>query len=593
MRRLYLILILILPLFAKNILILNSYSINLDWTKSELEGILNKLKNRSDLKIYTEFMDTKVFRPTPQRLKNFYSYLSDKYKKIKFDIIITTDDNALNFIRKYKNRSIFKKAKVFFAGVNNLCLAEHLDKNIYAGVFEKKEPLVNLKFIKKIDPEIKTIYVVADNSNSAKSVMKEYQQAFKNIKKFDFVYINNKNLEEIVERIKKAPIHSSMMLLTPFSFALQGSHINYRYAIMFLSEYFNRPIVIHTDLLANIPKTNIVGGKVTDGITQGEEVAQKVIEYLSGKKMRDIGFTFEKANQMYLNVKNLEKFGINAYSLNFDNPIFVNKPDTFFEMYREWIISAIILFFIIVVVLIILFMKNIQLHRYNVKIKKMNKTLEDKIHEAIKEIKKRDTQFENYKEEAFRKIIDGIVFQLKYPIKKLHAEIKEDNLKDLTKYLSDKIDEFETLFVKKEKKEEFSVKSSLEYVVSIAKPYLDIYNISLKIKGEDFIIRADKNQFEQLILNILKSITEASTQPDIDLEINLDKKNKTLEIKELNNSLNNELFDKILEPVFVNKIENNSALGLLFSKIVLENNFNGAINLKKDKNGAFFEIKLI
>lgn len=593
MRRLYLILILILPLFAKNILILNSYSINLDWTKSELEGILNKLKNRSDLKIYTEFMDTKVFRPTPQRLKNFYSYLSDKYKKIKFDIIITTDDNALNFIRKYKNRSIFKKAKVFFAGVNNLCLAEHLDKNIYAGVFEKKEPLVNLKFIKKIDPEIKTIYVVADNSNSAKSVMKEYQQAFKNIKKFDFVYINNKNLEEIVERIKKAPIHSSMMLLTPFSFALQGSHINYRYAIMFLSEYFNRPIVIHTDLLANIPKTNIVGGKVTDGITQGEEVAQKVIEYLSGKKMRDIGFTFEKANQMYLNVKNLEKFGINAYSLNFDNPIFVNKPDTFFEMYREWIISAIILFFIIVVVLIILFMKNIQLHRYNVKIKKMNKTLEDKIHEAIKEIKKRDTQFENYKEEAFRKIIDGIVFQLKYPIKKLHTEIKEDNLKDLTKYLSDKIDEFETLFVKKEKKEEFSVKSSLEYVVSIAKPYLDIYNISLKIKGEDFIIRADKNQFEQLILNILKSITEASTQPDIDLEINLDKKNKTLEIKELNNSLNNELFDKILEPVFVNKIENNSALGLLFSKIVLENNFNGAINLKKDKNGAFFEIKLI
>ncbi len=593
MRRLYLILILILPLFAKNILILNSYSINLDWTKSELEGILNKLKNRSDLKIYTEFMDTKVFRPTPQRLKNFYSYLLDKYKKIKFDIIITTDDNALNFIRKYKNRSIFKKAKVFFAGVNNLCLAEHLDKNIYAGVFEKKEPLVNLKFIKKIDPEIKTIYVVADNSNSAKSVMKEYQQAFKNIKKFDFVYINNKNLEEIVERIKKAPIHSSMMLLTPFSFALQGSHINYRYAIMFLSEYFNRPIVIHTDLLANIPKTNIVGGKVTDGITQGEEVAQKVIEYLSGKKMRDIGFTFEKANQMYLNVKNLEKFGINAYSLNFDNPIFVNKPDTFFEMYREWIISAIILFFIIVVVLIILFMKNIQLHRYNVKIKKMNKTLEDKIHEAIKEIKKRDTQFENYKEEAFRKIIDGIVFQLKYPIKKLHAEIKEDNLKDLTKYLSDKIDEFETLFVKKEKKEEFSVKSSLEYVISIVKPYLDIYNISLKIKGEDFIIRADKNQFEQLILNILKSITEASTQPDIDLEINLDKKNKTLEIKELNNSLNNELFDKILEPVFVNKIENNSALGLLFSKIVLENNFNGAINLKKDKNGAFFEIKLI
>ena len=88
-------------------------------------------------------MDTKIFRPTPIRMYNYYYYLNNKYKNIKFDIIITTDDNALNFVRKYKNYPLFKNTKIFFCGVNNLNLADKLDKKIYTGVFEKKEPLAN------------------------------------------------------------------------------------------------------------------------------------------------------------------------------------------------------------------------------------------------------------------------------------------------------------------------------------------------------------------------------------------------------------------------------------------------------------------
>jgi uncharacterized membrane protein len=590
LRKIVLFLIFIGFLFAKNVLILNSYSINLSWTKSELEGILEKLNNRSDLKIYTEFMDTKVFRPTPKRLNDFLEYLKHKYKNIHFDIVITTDDNALNFVRENKNIPQFVNAKVFFAGVNNLALAKELDKNIYAGVFEKKEPLVNLKFIKSIDPEVSMVYVVADNSNSAKSVMKEYKNAYKNIKNINFEYINEKNLEKVLEKVKNYNSHTAMMLLTPFSFNLQGGHLNYKYAIMLISEYFKRPIVIHTDLLSDIPKTNIVGGKVTDGLTQGREVAKKVIEYLSGKDMKDIGFIFEKANKMYLNVKNLEKFGVNAYSLNFDNAVYVNKPDTFYEMYREWIISFAILFFIIIVIMVILFMKNRQLKKYNVKIKNMNKTLEDKINKAIEEIKKRDLEIENYKEEAYRKIIDAIVFQLKYPIKKLDENINDEKLKELSGYLSEKIDEFENLFVKKEEKE-FSIKEVIKYILSISAPILEAYNITVNIKGDDFKIKANKAQFEQMLMNILKSIKDFSELDKIKIEIELNAKEKTIYIKEINNSLNKDIFDKILNPLA--KIENESALGLYFSKIVLEDSFNGAISLKNDKNHIFFEIKLI
>ncbi|GAB6044689.1 hypothetical protein JCM11957_02870 [Caminibacter profundus] len=579
----------------KNVLILNSYSIKFAWTKTELEGILNQINDRKDLKIYIEFMDTKVFRPTVIRLANFYDYLKNKYQNKKFDIVITTDDNALNFIRKYKETYLFNKSKIFFAGVNNLELAKVLDKKVFAGVFEKKEPLVNLKFIKKIDPKIDTIYVIADNSNSAKSVMKEYKNAYKNIKNIKFIYINEKNLDNVLEQIKLYSKHSAMMLLTPFSFCLNSRHINYKYSIVLISQYFNKPIVIHTDLLANIEKTNIVGGKVTDAFSQGREVAKKVIDYLNGKDMKSIGFTFEKANKMYLNVKNLNKFGVNAYKLNFDNVVYVNKPNSFFEIYKEWIISFGVLFFTIVVIVIILFIKNVQLKKYNSKIKNMNKTLEDKIQAAIDEIKKRDKEISLYKEEAFRRIINGIIFQLKYPIKKLETLDINNEAKEMVEFLSNKIDEFEKIFVNDEKVN-FSVKNSIEYIVSLVKPYFDSYNIKIKIIGDDFYINANRVMFEQMFINFLKGTKiffEENGIESPEINIILDSKTKTIKIEETIFGLKREFFEKIMDSTMVKQISKPHSFGVYFSKIVLENFLNGTISLENYKNNVIFKITLL
>jgi len=104
-------------LFAKNVLIINSYSIQLDWTKGELEGILKKLKKRSDVKSYVEFMDTKVFRPTPIRKYNFFEYLkfgsypavitanTEKEKKIKLASIV--EDYFYKDVRNLLNKVDF------------------------------------------------------------------------------------------------------------------------------------------------------------------------------------------------------------------------------------------------------------------------------------------------------------------------------------------------------------------------------------------------------------------------------------------------------------------------------------------------------
>ncbi len=103
-------------LSAKDILILNSYRESWPWTKIQNDTIVKNLKNSQfkDLKIYTEFMDTKIFRPNPKREKILIDYYKKKYEGISFDIVFVTDDNAINFVRKYKKEDIFKNSKVSY-----------------------------------------------------------------------------------------------------------------------------------------------------------------------------------------------------------------------------------------------------------------------------------------------------------------------------------------------------------------------------------------------------------------------------------------------------------------------------------------------
>ena len=514
-----LFLVLVVLLYSKNVLIINSYSMKLLWTKEELEGIFSVLKDKPNINLYIEFMDTKVFRPTPERLKLFYKYLKSKYKNTPVDIIITTDDNALNFVRKYK---IFKNAKVFFCGVNNLNLK--LNRNLYAGVFEKKEPLENLKLLEKVVPNLKYVYVVSDDSTSGNSVLKEYKEALKGIKKYKFIYVNSKSLEEILAKIRKATNNSGMLLLTPLSFYLNNEHINYKYAIALISEYFNHPIVIHSDLYLKLKNNNIVGGKVTDGYIQGKIVAQKVLEYLNGKSMRDIGFTYEKANTLYLNVKNLEKFGINAYDLGYKDAVYINKPDTFYFKYRNWIISFFTVFVMVIIFSIVLFFKNRQLRKYNVKISKLNKELEDKIFNVISVSQKKQI----YNDEKVIKFIRNFIFQFKYPIEKLKGDSFEVN------YLKEKIFELENLIME----------DSCEGV--FLKDILKEFNY--EIKGSDLKIYANKEKIKNIFEGIFKVFEKELN--DCLKEIKLVINGKNLEIKLFHNCKKSFL-DKIFASLYL------------------------------------------
>ncbi|GAX88164.1 conserved hypothetical protein [Lebetimonas natsushimae] len=578
--------------FATNVLILNSYSVKLKWTRNELQGILEELKNK-DLNIYIEFMDTKIFRPTPKRLKYLYEYLFQKYRKIPFDIVIVTDDNALNFVREHLNSPIFINAKVFFAGINNLDLVNILDRNRFCGVFEKKEPLVNLNFARKI-VDLKTFYVVGDDSTSAKIVMNQYKKAYKNFKNIEFIYINEKYLSHILYYFKdNFSKNSAMMLINPFSFIFNEQHISYEKAIQLLSKIYNRPIIVHTDILTNIKNSNIVGGRVNDSKNQGKIAAVKVKKYLNGEKINNIGFTFEKANKMYLNVLNLEKFGVNAYDLGYKEAIYVNAPQTIWEQYKNQLIFVILFIVYLILIIFILIYKNRLKEKLNIELQK-------RIDKAVKDIQKKDRLLANHsKFLAMSEMIGAVAHQWRQPLNALALNLQvlpdiKDNEKfenlinknlKIIEFMSKTIDNFINFFKSTENIVNFSVKSAIFETIELIDAQLKSKGIKIIIKGEDFYIKGNKNQFRQVVLNLINNSKDAFLNQD-EKEIKIILKSKIKKIYILDNAggIDNKILERIFEPYFTTK-DSGSGLGLYISKIILEKYFNATLEIKNTKIG--------
>ena len=610
MQKLVFILLFTIHLFGVNILILNSYSPTLKWTSIQTHTLIDKLEqNVKNLNLYVECMNTKQFRPTPKRYKNHISYLKNKYNKLEFDIVIITDDNALNFVRMYKNESIFKKAKIFFEGINNLSLANKLDKSIYAGVFEKKNPLSNLEIAKKIKPNLKTVYVVSDASTSGNKTIKEYKNAFKQIKNINFIYLNSANIDFIIKMIKNYEKDSVLMLLTFGSMHNNNYNntINMPKVPQMLSKYYNNPILVHADIYANIPHTNIVGGDCTDAKQQATLNTNKVFEYLNGKKMENIGFTLKGANEIYLNVKNLQKFGVNAYKLNIKDAIYVNKPTSFYEIYKIQIISTIVIIILILIFIIILAHKNREINQ-------LNKHLKEEIKKEIKANRKKEQiLFQQSKLAAMGEMIGAIAHQWRQPLNALSLNIQllvddyldnkidkkylenfESKQIEIIQFMSKTIDDFRNFFSQDKEKINFSLKESVEEVIKLIDKQLQDHNIKIELISDTSEVRGYKNEFKQVILNLINNAKDAIVENHIlNGKIEIIIKNNTIFVRDNGGGIPEKIKERIFEPYFTTKDQGKgTGIGLYMSKIIIEEHLGGSLSFKNTNSGTEFIIDL-
>lgn len=335
---------------CRNILILNSYHKGLSWTDGETEGILSQLKDAGlDCCTSVEYMDWKRY-PTEENLKHIYESLKFKYANQDIDIIITTDDSALDFA--LKNRAeLFSDAPIVFCGVNEEGIRE-ITKGYsrFTGVTEIIDPVNTVKAALEINPELKEILIIFDNSESGLSTGSTTIQTIKRLNpEIKIRTLNEKSLEDMLVEVGRAPADSAILITTYYS-DQYGTASGFENLVREVSKVSKAPIYHLYDFgLGN----GAVGGCVLSGKAEGENAGRLAVRILKGESVSDIPVKTLQNIRYIFDYKQLVKFNIPMYKIPKGSEI-INLPNTFFREHRTIVITALIIFTLLILFIVIL-----------------------------------------------------------------------------------------------------------------------------------------------------------------------------------------------------------------------------------------------
>ncbi|MCJ8327132.1 MAG: cache domain-containing protein [Campylobacterales bacterium] len=197
-------------------------------------------------------------------------------------------------------------------------------------------------------------------------------------------------------------------------------------------------------------------------------------------------------------------------------------------------------------------------------------------------------------------ILMGLKF--KHLMGKLDSECMDTKAKEAEKvidYMSHTIDDFRNFFMPRKEKQEFVLLAALSSISTIISSTLTNYKIDLIISIEEEVkIYTYLNEFEQVVLNIISNAKDVLISNNIkDPYIKITVKNEVdsiiLYIEDNGGGVQVEPKSKIFDPYFTTKSDSEgTGIGLYMSKIIVEKNMNGKLDVKNSNEGAIFSIYL-
>ncbi len=341
----------------RSILYLNSYHDGYPWSDNELEGIrsvLHKTEFTIDLQI--EYLDSK--RHSYQTIKDaLFLLYQEKFDKENFDIIITSDNNALKFVEEFRD-ALFPGVPVVFCGINDSSVIPQKCDNI-TGIIENLEPLATFDIAKKLHPEKEKVIIFDGDPSTDHTIAKQVIKKLKDSQyPLEIEYWGAISLEESMKRIKNMSQNAFLFVL-PWYQREQGNLYTSQEIMTVISQKSEVPIYTSWNFLLG---SGTVGGKMISGYQHGREAATLALRILQGEKAETIPICEAASGKYSFDCSILQKLGIDENLLP-QNATIINRPDFSYELPRELFWTIIISCALLGIALITSMISNAQRRR--------------------------------------------------------------------------------------------------------------------------------------------------------------------------------------------------------------------------------------
>ncbi|MCB8963697.1 MAG: response regulator [Bacteroidales bacterium] len=353
---------------ATRILLLNSYHPTLSWTDSLNYGILKTLgQSGINFEIYTENLDLKRNQPSLY-ISQYTRYIESKYKQAQIELIIVTDNDALNYIEQIRY-NVFPGVPVVFCGVNN----QYLFAPNTTGVIEEVNLERNLELIATQHPKIKKVYCIVDQTTTGKIIEKTlYGTLLRKAHPFDVEIITNITTHELMARVKEFEPQTAILYVF-FNQDIEGNYLPYEAILDSLNKYTTLPIY---GVWSFYIKHGIIGGHVISGHDHGRMAAEIAIKICTGTPTDSIKPVIGSTKYVF-DYRIMQKHRIKLGQLP-KNSVIINNPYNFLKQHKALVAVFVSLFIVLLVIIYLLIIINRNRQRLLEVSRTYNQDLEEK-----------------------------------------------------------------------------------------------------------------------------------------------------------------------------------------------------------------------
>lgn len=340
---------------TKRVFVLNSFNRGYTWTDNTLRGVDDAF-GTSGLRVdsYVTFMDLKRIHPTPQYFSQLKELIAVGYRGVRFDAVLACDNDALQFIRQYRDE-LFPGLPVVFSSINDF-EEDMLDgRRDITGTAENTDYGGTIRLALTIRPGTKRIVVVTDSTTTGmahRSAVEKIRPTFPPDLDFMYISLADMTLNELGDRLSRLGNDSVVLLLQHFV-DKTGTAYTVQQTTPLLTARASVPVFVVTDIRVGL---GALGGHVVSGYQHGWTAAQMVTKILGGSDISSIPVLLDSPNKYMFDYQVMRRFRVAERNVPRESTL-INKPVSALEKYRKEILAALGLFVALCGVLVYLMLE--------------------------------------------------------------------------------------------------------------------------------------------------------------------------------------------------------------------------------------------